>query len=160
MPVITRTDPADPAATAILRRYLEDIISRYHGRAATAAEIDEELGQGDDDELRGDRGGLFVASDAGRPLGCAGVRYLDAETAELTRVFVAPEARGLGLGAALVGAVEDAARRSGRTTVRLDTRSDLVEARALYAKLGYAEVEPFNHGPYAEHWFAKDLAAR
>ncbi|MFF2275768.1 GNAT family N-acetyltransferase [Agromyces sp. NPDC058126] len=157
MPVISRLDPADPTAVVILRRYLDDIITRYYGRAATDAEIDEELAQGDDDELQGDRGAFFVASEAGQPLGCAGARYLDADTAELTRVFVAPEARGLGLGAVLVRTVEDAATRSGRTTIRLDTRNDLVEARALYAKLGYAEVTPFNESPYAEHWFAKSL---
>ncbi|MFE6965480.1 GNAT family N-acetyltransferase [Agromyces sp. NPDC057679] len=155
--MIARLDPADTEAVVILRRYLDDIITRYYGRAATDAEIDEELAQGDDDGLRGDLGTFFVASEAGQPLGCAGARYLDADTAELTRVFVAPEARGLGLGAALVGAVEDAANRSGRTTIRLDTRNDLVEARALYAKLGYAEVAPFNESPYAEHWFSKDL---
>jgi hypothetical protein len=40
----------------------------------------------------------------------------------------------------------------------LDTRSDLVEARALYARLGYAETEPHNDAPYAEHWFGKSLA--
>jgi hypothetical protein len=39
----------------------------------------------------------------------------------------------------------------------LDTRSDLVEARALYARLGYQETEPHNYDPYAEHWFAKNL---
>jgi hypothetical protein len=41
--------------------------------------------------------------------------------------------------------------------MRLDTRGDLTEARALYARLGYDEVEPFNDGPYAEHWFEKAL---
>ncbi|MFF2271759.1 GNAT family N-acetyltransferase [Agromyces sp. NPDC058136] len=160
MPLITRLDPADPAAVAILRRYLDDIITRYYGRAAADAEIDEELAQGGDDGLRGDRGDFFVASEAGVAVGCAGARYLDDDAAELTRVFVAPEARGQGLGASLVGAVEDAVRGSGRTTLRLDTRNDLVEARALYAKLGYAEVAPFNDSPYAEHWFAKDLTTR
>jgi hypothetical protein len=39
----------------------------------------------------------------------------------------------------------------------LDTRHDLVEARALYARLGYAETEPHNDDRYAEHWFAKNL---
>ena len=42
--------------------------------------------------------------------------------------------------------------------VRLDTRADLVEARALYARLGYTETGPHNDEPYAEHWFAKRLA--
>ena len=41
--------------------------------------------------------------------------------------------------------------------LRLDTRSDLVEARGLYAALGYQEVPAFDGGPYAEHWFTKTL---
>jgi hypothetical protein len=42
--------------------------------------------------------------------------------------------------------------------LRLETRHDLVESRRLYAALGYEEVPAFNHGRYAEHWFAKSLA--
>jgi hypothetical protein len=41
--------------------------------------------------------------------------------------------------------------------MRLDTRRDLLEAQELYRRLGYAEVEPFNQEPYANHWFAKHL---
>ena len=45
--------------------------------------------------------------------------------------------------------------RSAR--VRLDTRADLVEARARYAAPGYEEVPAFDSGPYAGHWFAESL---
>ena len=43
------------------------------------------------------------------------------------------------------------------TCMRQDVRSDLVEARAMYARLGYREVPPFNDHPYVEHWFEKRL---
>ena len=56
-----------------------------------------------------------------------------------------------------MGEVERHARENGRTLVRLDTRADLVEARALYAALGYEEVPAFNAGRCAEHWSAKSL---
>lgn len=55
--------------------------------------------------------------------------------------------------------LEKLARAEGLRTLRLDTRTDLVEARGLYAALGYLEVPAFNNGQYAEHWFAKDLRA-
>jgi hypothetical protein len=42
--------------------------------------------------------------------------------------------------------------------MRLDVRGDLVEARAMYAQLGYREVPRFNEHPYVEHWFEKRLA--
>jgi hypothetical protein len=46
----------------------------------------------------------------------------------------------------------------GVTTIRLDTRHDLIEARRLYARHGYAEIEPYSDAPYADHWFEKQLA--
>ena len=48
-------------------------------------------------------------------------------------------------------------RRHGVTTLRLDTRRDLTEARRLYARHGYREVPPFSHGPYADHWVEKTV---
>lgn len=54
-------------------------------------------------------------------------------------------------------ALEATARDRGLNMLRLDTRADLVEARRLYARLGYQEVAPFNDGLYAEHWFEKTL---
>ncbi|MFE0515827.1 GNAT family N-acetyltransferase, partial [Streptomyces sp. NPDC058964] len=74
-----------------------------------------------------------------------------------TRVVVYEALRGKGAAALLVGAAEDAARDLGATRIVLDTRSDLVEARALYARLGYRETEPHNDDKYAEHWFSKRL---
>jgi ribosomal protein S18 acetylase RimI-like enzyme len=57
-----------------------------------------------------------------------------------------------------VAAAERAARELGAARIVLDTRGDLVEARALYARLGYTETGPHNADPYAEHWFAKALS--
>ncbi|MEU9386952.1 GNAT family N-acetyltransferase, partial [Streptomyces sp. NPDC048279] len=85
------------------------------------------------------------------------VRLLDPATAELTRVFVHEGLRGRGGAALLVAAAEDAARALGAGRIVLDTRTDLVEARALYARLGYAETAPHNDDRYAEHWFRKEL---
>jgi hypothetical protein len=53
--------------------------------------------------------------------------------------------------------VEDAARGRAVTWLRLDTRSDLAEARHLYATSGYLEVPPFNDGRFADHWYGKSL---
>ncbi|WP_305070623.1 GNAT family N-acetyltransferase [Micromonospora tarensis] len=90
--------------------------------------------------------------------GCAGLRWRP-DFAELTRVFVRPAHRGVGGGAALLAAVEQAARAAGAYRIRLDTRHDLVEARALYARHGYVEIPAYSRGPYAEHWFEKQLTS-
>ena len=60
----------------------------------------------------------------------------------------------------LIAAVEAYAVGGGATRIRLDTRSELVEARALYARHGYREIPAFTSGPYAQHWFEKALAGR
>lgn len=44
--------------------------------------------------------------------------------------------------------------------LRLDTRSDLVEARALYVRHGFAEIPAYNDNPYAQHWYEKPLPDR
>lgn len=86
------------------------------------------------------------------------MRLTDTATAELKRVFLLTEARGKGGAALLVTAAEDAARALGAERIVLDTRGDLVEARTLYARLGYEESAPHNDHEYADHWFAKRLA--
>ncbi|MEU8183686.1 GNAT family N-acetyltransferase [Micromonospora sp. NPDC049044] len=63
----------------------------------------------------------------------------------------------VGGGAALLAAVERVARTAGEDRIRLDTRDDLVEARALYARHGYVEIPPYSSDRYAEHWFEKQL---
>ncbi|MFG1760542.1 GNAT family N-acetyltransferase [Micromonospora echinofusca] len=76
----------------------------------------------------------------------------------MTRVYVRPAHRGHGGGAALLAAVASRARAAGADRIRLDTRGDLVEARALYARHGYREIPAYNDGVYAEHWFEKVLS--
>ena len=63
--------------------------------------------------------------------GCLGLY----PTGELTRAFVAAEYRRMGGARALLEAAEAHARSLGLTRLFLDTRHDLVEARALYVAL-------------------------
>ncbi|MFE7324783.1 GNAT family N-acetyltransferase [Streptomyces sp. NPDC057565] len=146
-----------PDASALRRDYYDEVASRYWQRPATAEEIDEGLSGDGADLLTGPTGAFVVGRFDGKPASCAGLLVVDADTAELTRVFVRPEFRGTGGGGLLLAAVEGAARAFGVRQIRLDTRNDLVEARGLYAKHGYREVPAFHRRQYAEHWFAKEL---
>ncbi|GAA4999720.1 GNAT family N-acetyltransferase [Kitasatospora paranensis] len=153
---VTPTPVDHPDADALLRAYLDELISRYYGRPAEPAEVTHVLGDGDD--LRGSRGFLLVARDGQLPVGCVGVRLPAPGTAELTRVYVAGPARRGGAGRRLVTAAEDAARATGARRMLLNTRKDLTEAIALYTRLGYRPTAPYGDDPYAELWLAKDLA--
>ena len=80
-----------------------------------------------------------------------------AEFAEIKRLWVSPDARGLGLGRRLMDAAEEAARSLGIATLRLDTNSALPEAAALYRKSGWAEIARFNDDPYPDLFFEKRI---
>lgn len=151
------SDPGSPAAAAALRAYYDDIVGRYHGRPALAAETDSAQVDEPSDDLQGDTGVFLLALHNGRAVACGGVRFVDSGTGDLTRIHVDAQARGSGTGAALIRELEVLALGAGRTRLRLTVRSDLIEARRLYARLGYAEVAPFNTEPYADHWLAKEL---
>ena len=93
----------------------------------------------------------------GEPIGCGGFTPLTGDAAYLKRMWIAPEARGLGLARRLLAALEDKARAIGYRMVRLETNRALAEAQQLYRSSGYAEVAPFNDERYAHHWFEKAL---
>ena len=163
--VVERGDVTSEESATILRDYLVDVSDRWfrlhEGRDSMPEEIEQSLAEMPSDDLAPPTGAFVVArARAGAwLLGCAGVRLVPdrPDVVELKRMFVRPEARGSGLAAALLAAAEEAARDLGATTVRLDTRLDLVEARALYRRQGYVEVPAFNEGDYAEVWYAKTL---
>ena len=76
---------------------------------------------------------------------------------EIKRMWVAPSARGLGLGRRILEHLETIARKRRLRLVRLETNKALTEAQTLYKRSGYREVRPFNAEPYAHHWFEKTL---
>ncbi|MBW7920562.1 MAG: GNAT family N-acetyltransferase [Rubellimicrobium sp.] len=55
-------------------------------------------------------------------------------------LFVAPDARGRGIGTALILALEAEARRRGHDELRLEVIDENIRARALYERLGFAVV--------------------
>ncbi|OUM04191.1 GNAT family N-acetyltransferase [Variovorax sp. JS1663] len=94
--------------------------------------------------------------------GCCALRPLDAadypNAAEMKRLYVRPQFRGLGLGRQLAEAILDAARGAGYACVLLDTLDDMESARALYEDLGFVEVPPYYHNPIAgSHYLKVDL---
>ncbi|WP_051852890.1 GNAT family N-acetyltransferase [Streptomyces aureocirculatus] len=152
------------AAVALWRAYYTEVSDRWYelreGRRTDGAELERGIAADTGAELSPPAGVLLLARHDGEPAGTAGVHLLAPGTAELTRVFILPGLRGKGGGAVLLTAAEEAARALGATRVLLDTRHDLVEARALYVRHGYVEGPPHNTGTYAERWYRKDLTPR
>lgn len=154
MVVVAPADPAGPGARACLAAYAAELDDRFPDGFDPAASL-----PASDEDLRPPAGVLLVASLAGRPVGCAALKLHGDEPAEVKRMWVAGDARGLGIGRRLLEAVEAEASARGVRVLRLETNASLTEAIALYRSAGYREVPRFNDERYAHHWFEKHLDA-
>ncbi|MEO7795842.1 MAG: GNAT family N-acetyltransferase [Thermoanaerobaculia bacterium] len=92
-------------------------------------------------------GRLFLAAHDGAPVGCIALRAVDATRCEMKRLFLRPEARGLGLGRALVDLLLEEARAIGYEEIVLDTLPTLVEAQRIYEQLGFRDIPPYRENP-------------
>jgi len=106
-------------------------------------------------EVRPPAGQFFVAYLHGDAIGCGAVKHNAGAPAEIKRMWIAPAARGVGLGRRLLGELEACAVAGGAHGARLETSAVLTEALALYRSAGWVEVPAFNDEPFADHWFEK-----
>jgi GNAT superfamily N-acetyltransferase len=149
--------PSDQDAQRMLWVYFDELVTRYQGRPGTEEEIRASILESPSDDLMPPTGVFLLGRLGGNPVGCIGLRFLPNRVGQVTRMFVMVSQRRQGFGFRLLEELESLARNRGITRLELDTRDDLVEARRLYERYGFAEVPAFNSGRYAEHWFVKDL---
>jgi DNA-binding MarR family transcriptional regulator/GNAT superfamily N-acetyltransferase len=147
-------DPRDPAARQAVRSYVAELADRFEDgfdpdRSISATE----------EEMSPPAGLFLLATLRGEPAGCGALKFHPGGPAEIKRMWVAPAARGLGLGRRLLGELEAQAAAQGARVVRLETNQALAEAISLYRTAGYREVPAFNDEAYAHHWFEKALGA-
>jgi GNAT superfamily N-acetyltransferase len=93
-------------------------------------------------------GSFLVVELDGVAVGCGGICRFDDSTAELRRMYVAPEARGRGLSRALLAALEREAGGLGYRAVRLETGVLQPEAIGLYTSAGFEAIPCY--GPYVD----------
>ena len=109
-------------------------------------------------EVRPPAGHFFVAYLHDDPIGCGAVKHHADAPAEIKRMWIAPRARGLGLGRCLLEKLEACALARGARVAHIETSAVLTEALALYRSAGWLEVPAFNAEPFADHWLEKELA--
>lgn len=149
---IVAVDPSHGHAQQCLRRYFAELDARFEVGFDPTASRPADLR-----EMRPPAGTFLVAVLRGEPIGCGALKFHGDEPTELKRMWVAPSARGLGVGRRLLAELEARAAAAGSRVVQLDTNRALTEAIAMYRSAGYREVDAFNDEPYAHHWFAKRL---
>jgi putative acetyltransferase len=103
---------------------------------------------------------FLVARRDGIAVGCGALVLGTDGEAELKRMFVAPEARGLKIGALLLDALEAAAKTEAVRVIRLETGVRQPESLALYRRHAYTERGPFGSyqkdplSTYFEKWIS------
>lgn len=88
-------------------------------------------------------GAFLMAFVREKPVGCGAIRRVDTDTAELKRMYVDPEARGLGVGRAILNALEAEARSLGAGRIVLEAGDRQPEAMALYERSGFRRIPAF-----------------
>jgi len=135
-------EPLDgEAARALIAALNGELLARYPEEGATHFRLDL-------DEVRPGRGAFLVARQGVEPIGCGAIRRLDAETAEVKRMYVVPAARGRRIAAAILGALENEARLLGVVRLVLETGERQPESLALYRRAGFVAIPRF--GEYVD----------
>jgi len=148
---IVDEDPRSPVGWDLMDRLMDDIAERY--------EDDDRPADLVPNGVETDDGAFLVAYADGHAVGCAALRPVGPGLGELKRMYVDPLARGKGVGAALLAAVEARALTLGYAQLKLETGLMQPEAVSLYATRGWERIEPY--GQYKESplsvCFAKKL---
>ncbi|WP_295117204.1 GNAT family N-acetyltransferase [uncultured Chitinophaga sp.] len=140
--IIAKTSKAFNDGKQLFRRYAEAINIDLAFQS-----FDEELDV-IDTKYNHPQGALVLAYDGDVPVGCAGVRKLDAHTAELKRMFVDPAYRGQQLGHQLLVQALEEAKSLGYVAIRLDTIKEMQPAIRLYKSFGFEEIGPYCYNPF------------
>lgn len=103
-----------------------------------------------------------VAYRDGKAAGCGAWKKIDAETAEIKRIFVASDRRRQGVASALIRVLERDVAARGFARAILETARTTSDSAALYHKLGFREIPYYGSPAGAENCrcFEKMLAQK
>ncbi len=154
VPRFSRAMPGDDEVRALYRDFVRTEVLAPLGIRIDADALAAEQPPAD---LVAPTGELLLVSIGEEPVAIGGVRDLGTPVAEVKSMYVAPAARGHGIGRRLLESLERIAADHDCHSVRLDTAFHLTAAIALYRDLGYREIPAYNDGPNADLWFEREL---
>jgi DNA-binding MarR family transcriptional regulator/N-acetylglutamate synthase-like GNAT family acetyltransferase len=102
----------------------------------------------------------WIAERDGERLGCVFLVKASQTIGKLRLFLVEPDARGAGIGRALVDDCLRFARAAGYRKVRLWTQSNLLAARHVYTKAGFSKIEEEPHRSFSQDLVAETWEIR
>lgn len=90
-----------------------------------------------------DAGSFLVLMEGEALIGCGGLRQLNTDAAELSRLWLKKEKRNQGLGYMLLERLIKVAMTKGYSKIFLDTSRRCAEAVALFKRNGFSECAPY-----------------
>ena len=147
---VRRVAGDDPLALALVAAMVDEVGAMYEPGLPAGSSANPS-------EMSPPGGGFVVLCESGRAVAGGGIKRLDDRACEIKRMYVPPDARGRGLGLALLAALEDLARDLGYAVARLDTGAKQPGVQRMYEGAGYSSVADYNGNPYAAWWGEKRL---
>jgi putative acetyltransferase len=92
-------------------------------------------------------GGIILCTTPSEYVGCIAIRKIDADIAELKRMYVMPAFQKLGIGNSLLQEALLLAKKYGYKKIRLDTLSNMMPAINLYKQNGFYEIPAYYYNP-------------
>jgi putative acetyltransferase len=138
---VAQTKPDFEQAKGLFREYVQSL-----GIDLSFQDFEKEL-QTIDQQYQQPTGGLILAFKNGQPVGCVGVRKLEDSIAELKRMYVRPDCRGLNMGVELLNRSLTLAQELGYQKIRLDTLKHMTKAKSLYQSFGFYEIPSYRFNP-------------
>lgn len=140
LPIIRPVEKKDnPALARIIRSVLEDFGVPKIGTAYADKSLDMMY-----ENYQKERAAYFVVEAEGAILGGAGISQLenhDGPVCELQKMYYLPEARGRGIGSAMIDRCLNKAREFGYQQCYLETMPYMIAAQKLYERSGFEYID-------------------
>lgn len=130
--------PRDARAVALMNAQQRELRATYQ-------DTDERTEPFDPAILEGEGCVLLVWEEEGELLACGAIKRLDAHSAEIKRMYTRPEARGRGLGRAILLELIARGRELGYARLVLETGDQQPEAIQLYESAGFTRIPNFGY---------------
>jgi GNAT superfamily N-acetyltransferase len=141
------------AARTLIAEYLHWIADSAEARYGLSFDVQAMVASDIEDRAKfyPPDGRFYVVRHANRYVGVGCMKRLTTEIAEVQRMYVQPDVRGIGAGRALIARLIADARSIGYQAVRLESLRFLSAAHALYKSVGFVEIAPYEENSMKQY---------